>query len=118
MHTCSKVEEGFIYWWLIAHRNQLIQMGYGGGQPNISQEKIARIRFFAPEPTEQTAIVTYLDTQTVKIDGLIAHVQQEIELLKELRSATITDAVLGRIDLRDYTKKNKQDKASELQPAL
>lgn len=98
---------------------QLLAAGYGGTKVQLSLNDVKAVWLGLPSPTEQTAIAAYLDAQTTKIDGLIAHVQQEIELLKELRSATITDAVLGRIDLRDYTKKNKQGgKVSELQQAL
>ena len=93
-------------------------LGKMGTQLNLNTDTVGAIKIGVPAPNEQSAIAAYLDVQTIKIDGLIAHVEKEIELLKELRSATITDAVLGRIDLRDYTKKNKQDMASELQPAL
>lgn len=89
----------------------------GGTRDRISRTMLGNTSCLEPPPAEQRAIADHLDIQTAKIDDLIAHVQKEIELLRELRSATITDAVLGRIDLRDYTK-NKQDKASELQPAL
>ena len=59
--------------------------------------------FFAPPPDEQHAIVAYLDAETAKIDDLIAHTHDEITLLKELRAATIADAVLGRVDVRTKT---------------
>ena len=49
---------------------------------------------------EQQAIADYLDAETAKIDDLIAHTNDEIALLKELRAATIADAVLGRVDVR------------------
>ena len=55
--------------------------------------------FFAPLPEEQQAIAEYLDDETAKIDALITHTQEEIALLKELRAATIADAVLGRVDV-------------------
>lgn len=61
--------------------------------------------FFAPLPEEQQAIAEYLDDETAKIDALITHTQEEIALLKELRAATIADAVLGRVDVRSLTQK-------------
>lgn len=85
---------------------------------SINQTNVKELPVLLPPPKERQQILSQLRTEVLKIDGLIAHVEKEIELLKELRSATITDAVLGRIDLRDHTKKNKQDMASELQPAL
>ena len=100
-------------------RQSLVSRAKTTTMTTIDQSEALATPLLLPPPTEQTAIAAYLDTQTAKIDGLIAHVEKEIELLRELRAATITDAVLGRIDLRDYTKKNKRgDKSSELQPAL
>ena len=53
-----------------------------------------------PPASEQAEIVAFLQTELPKIDDLIAHTKDEILLLKELRAATIAEAVLGRIDLR------------------
>lgn len=119
----EKLLPAYLYWFTNTQAYSVqVQSACSGSSEsmqNLGQDKFRNFSIPLPLPNEQTAIAAYLDTQTAKIDGLIAHVEREIELLKELRSATITDAVLGRIDLRDYTKKNKRgDKASELQPAL
>ena len=53
-----------------------------------------------PSPIEQTAIVDYLDIQTSKIDTLITKARQAIELMKERRTALISAAVTGKIDVR------------------
>ena len=53
-----------------------------------------------PPASEQAEIVAFLQTELPKIDALIAHTKDEIRLLKELRAATIAEAVLGRIDVR------------------
>ena len=55
-------------------------------------------------PSSAELIADYLDTETAKIDDLIAHTNDEITLLKELRAATIADAVLGRVDVRTAPK--------------
>ena len=59
--------------------------------------------FYVPVPptTEQTAISAFLDGETAKLDSLIAKVRQAIEHLRELRSALISAAVTGRIDVRE-----------------
>ena len=56
-----------------------------------------------PPPAEQGAVTAFLDRETAKLDSLIAKVHQAIELLKELRSALISAAVTGRIDVREET---------------
>ena len=50
---------------------------------------------------EQTAIANHLDRETAKIDTLIDKVQTSIDLLREKRSALITAAVTGKIDVRE-----------------
>jgi type I restriction enzyme S subunit len=49
---------------------------------------------------EQRAIADYLDNQTTKIDTLITKARQAIELMKERRTALISAAVTGKIDVR------------------
>ena len=53
-----------------------------------------------PSLPEQHDIARKVARETARIDELIAHTQDEIRLLKELRAATIAEAVLGRIDVR------------------
>lgn len=48
-------------------------------------------------------IVSFLDHETAKIDTLIQKQLQQIDLLKERRTALIAAAVTGKIDLRDWT---------------
>jgi type I restriction enzyme S subunit len=49
---------------------------------------------------EQLAIASFLDHATTRIDTLIAMTERSIELLLEHRTALITAAVTGKIDLR------------------
>ena len=74
------------------------------GIQNLDSAAYLGEQLFLPPLDEQIAIASYLDAETARIDMLMAHVDREIELLNEFRSATITDAVLGRIDVRDYMK--------------
>ena len=51
--------------------------------------------------SEQRAIVSFLDRETAKIDAIGAKVQEAIDRLKELRTALISAAVTGKIDVRE-----------------
>jgi type I restriction enzyme S subunit len=53
-----------------------------------------------PEP-EQRAIAAFLDRETARIDALVTKVREAIERLKELRTALISAAVTGKIDVRE-----------------
>ncbi len=54
-----------------------------------------------PPVTEQSAIVDFLDRETARIDALVAKVRDAIDRLKELRTALISAAVTGKIDVRE-----------------
>ena len=51
--------------------------------------------------TDQRAIAECLDGETAKIDNLTAKAEQAIELMKERRTALISAAVTGKIDVRE-----------------
>ena len=54
-----------------------------------------------PSPSEQEAIIEFLDRETTKLDTLTTEAQHTIDLLKERRSALISAAVTGKIDVRN-----------------
>ncbi|MBM4336326.1 MAG: restriction endonuclease subunit S, partial [Deltaproteobacteria bacterium] len=54
-----------------------------------------------PPTADQRAIADFVDCETARIDALVARVREAIERLKELRTALISAAVTGRIDVRD-----------------
>jgi type I restriction enzyme S subunit len=53
-----------------------------------------------PPKQEQSAIVASIVDQTARIDLLIAEAQRAIDLLQERRTALISAAVTGQIDVR------------------
>ncbi|WP_460822931.1 restriction endonuclease subunit S [Lysobacter olei] len=68
---------------------------------HLPAEKFRTYRFAFPPKHEQIVIVAHLDRATSRIDALIANTERSIELLREHRTALITAAVTGKIDLRD-----------------
>jgi type I restriction enzyme S subunit len=68
--------------------------------PSLSRDVLASIRIAFPPVNEQKAIVAHLDEQTGRTDALIAKAEEFIALSKERRSALITAAVTGEIDVR------------------
>lgn len=67
--------------------------------PRINVSDIAEIRVDAPSLGTQMLEVGHLAEQTAKIDQLIGETERFIELSKERRSALITAAVTGQIDV-------------------
>jgi type I restriction enzyme, S subunit len=80
----------------------------GGNEATIEHlpaEKLRRYRFAFPQYEEQSGIAEFLDEQTSRFNSLISAAQRAIDLFQERRSALISAAVTGKIDVRKYTPK-------------
>jgi len=93
MTESNEVENKYLYYWLQAFRQDIINLASGGGQPNINQEVVASLKISLPGNLDQQKIANFLDHETAKIDTLIEKQQQLIKLLKEKRQAVISHAV-------------------------
>ncbi len=74
----------------------------GATNNDLGLTRMVKIWLALPPMIEQIKIVEYLNTVTVEIDALLAESQRAITLLKERRSALISAAVTGKIDVRGY----------------
>lgn len=75
----------------------------GGNQTTIDHltaEQLRAYRFCFPPLSEQIQIVEFLLTETSRIDALAAEAEAIIALLQERRTAIISAAVTGKIDVR------------------
>lgn len=72
-----------------------------GTQQNIGMGVIGDLAITVPPVEEQIEIALRIDSQIARLDTLINRTERSIELLKERRSALITAAVTGQIDLRE-----------------
>lgn len=88
----------FAFYILLSARTEIINMSYGGGQPNISQELIKSFRVQIPNIEEQTSIANFLDRKTSEIDDIIADKKRLLELYEEEKTAIINQAVTKGLD--------------------
>lgn len=91
----------FATYYLKTMRNFIVKCGKYTTLPIINQDETKNIIFPLPPLTEQQAITEFLDLETAKIDTLITKVESAIEKLKEYRTALISAAVTGKIDVRE-----------------
>ncbi|MFC7289605.1 restriction endonuclease subunit S [Herminiimonas glaciei] len=94
----------FLKWLFESKLFRKIGEGYmygAGGQKRVPDDFVRNFAISWPPLTEQQEIVAYLDKVTAKIDILIAKAQQAIALQKEHRTALISAAVTGKIDVRN-----------------
>lgn len=73
----------------------------GAAQPGLNLGHISKYRVVVPPLAEQREIADYLDGETSRFDALVAKIEEAIDRLKELRSALISAAVTGKIDVRE-----------------
>jgi len=72
----------------------------GSAQPKLTKDNLGTLALPVPPMNERRAIAAHLDRETAKIDALAAKVRQAIETLKEYRTALISAAVTGKVDVR------------------
>jgi type I restriction enzyme S subunit len=68
--------------------------------PGIDRNDLHVIPVVVPPIAEQQTIIAFLDSETAKLDTLTAEAQRAIDLLQERRTALISAAVTGQIDVR------------------
>ena len=68
---------------------------------NVSAERYASLWVPLPAVKEQVAITNFLDHETAKLDIMARKVETAIERLQEYRTALITAAVTGKIDVHE-----------------
>lgn len=96
----------YAFYFFYSAKKELISLASGGGQPNISQAIISNFKVIVPPLSEQQAIADFLDAKTAQIDELMGELTKQIDELTEYRQAVITEAVTGKVDVRDYKPSN------------
>jgi type I restriction enzyme S subunit len=72
-----------------------------GVNNTFNMSELCALPVICPPLPEQRDIANYLDRETAKIDEMIEKVEAAIEKLQEYRTAFITAAVTGKIDVRN-----------------
>jgi type I restriction enzyme, S subunit len=81
----------------------LIEIGNTGSSiPTVTQELLGNCVIAIPPRREQIAITAHIDSELNKVAALIQESERGISLLQERRTALISAAVTGKIDVRNY----------------
>jgi restriction endonuclease S subunit len=102
-HVCivrpNKIDTKFLNFVLSSNigQSQIWFFQQGGGREGLNFQALKSFLIPFPDRKEQTAIVTYIETQSAKIDKATKLQEQQIEKLKELKSSLIDGAVTGKI---------------------
>ena len=83
-------------------RKQIILNSGGSIRKNISQNKLNEVYVSYPNKREQIEIINYLKKESLKINLIVTKTKLQIQKLKQARQSLISEAVTGKIDLRDW----------------
>ncbi len=86
---------------LLARIYLTMSNGIRPSQWRLEPQRFEDLAVFCPPPVEQDRIAACLDRETMKIDALAAEIRKAIDHLNELRTALISAAVTGKIDVRE-----------------
>ncbi len=94
LQPLKSTDTQFAYWYFMAlYWTQVFNALGGGVRQTLGPEELLTVPYPLPPLYEQTAIATFLDRETGKIDALIAEQEKLLTLLAEKRQATISHAV-------------------------
>lgn len=79
--------------------------------PSMTQENLNNVFLCKPSLKEQEVIVIFLEKKLNEYDNLISMSMKQIEKLKEYRQSIISEAVTGKIDVRDWQAPRNNNKA-------
>jgi type I restriction enzyme S subunit len=80
----------------------------GGAQGFLALSDLRKLIFFKISVSEMVEINSYLDNSISKTESILNFLATQIEKLKEYRQSIISEAVTGKIDVRDWQPNKKQ----------
>ncbi|MCO6024980.1 restriction endonuclease subunit S [Prevotella cerevisiae] len=88
----------FVKWLLLSDKFTNVVDGstYGAKMPRVSFNFMISLYCYIPPLSEQKSIADYLDDKCEKIDSVVTKSQRKIDLLKEYKTALISEVVTGK----------------------
>ena len=83
--------------------NSLLSIQTGALHPHLNSTIVKDIKLTLPPPKEQDAINEFIHTKLSEVDSLVEKHEQAIESLQSYRTSLISEAVTGKIDVRDWS---------------
>ncbi|WP_312929699.1 restriction endonuclease subunit S [Stutzerimonas nitrititolerans] len=100
----TKLDNYFARYWFMSRpfQDHLKSLATGSTALGIKASKLFELRIALPPFEEQVSIRNFLDERLQALTATEAKITEAIESLQEYRTALITAAVTGQIDVRDW----------------
>lgn len=111
----NSLRHEFLFLWLSANyeRIRFESTGAGSTKGAITCGDIKSYPIVLAPLPEQKEIINYIELQNQRFSNLMAKAEDQVQLLKERRTALISAAVTGKIDVRNWQAPISQDQALE-----
>ena len=86
----------------------LNQYSVSAAQPGLAVERIANLTIPVPPLEEQQAIAAFLERQIADMESVVIRVNDAVSYLREYRTALISAAVTGKVDVREIVPRHDQ----------
>jgi type I restriction enzyme S subunit len=82
-------------------QSQLARLSTGSTAEGLKASKLSMLWLLVPPVVEQLMLVALVERETARLDALVTKVREAIDRLREFRTALISAAVTGKIDVRE-----------------
>ena len=102
LESTSRLASEFIVYYLLSEQFSSLAVleSERVAMPKINRDTLGSIPIVIPPMSEQKEIIRHIETQSLRIDALSNEASACIALMQERRSALISAAVTGQIDVR------------------
>ena len=93
-----EVDTKYLFHFLAANKQTLVNLGKGGAQPNISQEIIRNVNVPIAPFDDQRRIVAEIEERLSRLEAGVAALKRVQANLKRYRASVLSAAILGELD--------------------
>ncbi|KHE93619.1 MAG: restriction endonuclease subunit S [Candidatus Scalindua rubra] len=104
LRSNGRINSLYLYYFFVSTytQNVIKHMQGGMGVPHLFQADLRKFKLLMPPLEEQLDIASYIEGRIPMFELLLEKAMLEIRLLKERRTALISAAVTGKIDVRNW----------------
>lgn len=102
LEAYPKLNNEYLHYYLQATYDYIREEGRGGNQAALNCEIIRKFPITIPPLEEQVKIIKQIKNLSVTFKALIRKAESAIQLMQERRTALISAAVTGKIDVRNW----------------
>lgn len=100
LNISPSMSKDYLFLFLHSMTKALRDYSQGMGQPNLNTTVISNLSVTKPPLSEQVVIAESVEEGLQSVETIQTKIQQAIDKLKRYRTALITNAVTGKIDVR------------------